>query len=885
MTKILWAFWCTLALTSSAYAGYQIELPINQRVMVGITAPYVEKSPAYKKTFPFSARASVLANKKIPILDAIDMNLSDNNVTQLFTNTFPSSSITRWDDYGFRDVTIEVSSFNSEIGAYEHFSTANTLNTNTLKHFESGRGYYVRVVSTTFQGSVGLILDENYNFNTADHKISAEGWHMITMGDDLLSQSSSAIFIPAVAHTFWLSAISREFLFNTSMTTSVEDSARNINHDIRQEQAKGYPLHMVAYPAQRVLPNAMIDGVVIVSDSLIETSSTNAISITERELNSVVGTGGRRSLQENMVAIAFSDPTPVFASKVRLESLDGEGADVELAANVPMNTNLANFAPALQTISNTGYGVYKIDGDFNDTPSYDHVLLASDNQFGIQEKLGIRAYQKTADEGRFIVDGRTRKRVYNLNEINNYSDSTHVYYHDNGDNTFIITSTVKDDLELIEEDGNIITSIETNHLGHIAAFYKDLNIFNSTVQVDNYNDVLEAGEGYASFIEPYYPDLSLSFAYSRNLNLSRSLQYFNAIGYQMQSLYTRNFTNDSWLTLSVDNLTRVQDLDKQPSPIGSIYKEKSYFIQLTPKTESSLEVDDFRENCTVAPHFNNSNDGETFNNVVCRYAFGSNINIGDNLYTVVALVQSQIDNSTRYTYELVRQDGEFSFVVDAYELGLEDTSDYNIIIAMIDANGNQIAKQPYTFHYKKPAPPKNLQTNELLITNETLIYRPYISDIDQEKNKLAQGQTYVDHKDLTWDALNGQSIDLLAVNKDSYGLYSDTVSFTFYPTASEGVVTLNNEVRNGYQVQFTPIVNNVSIYFEPLKKTGFIGSIDIMFLMADNTLLGSIVYDPRYDDKTFYVQYGGQLYYGVFVRGQYYGSDSNPYELIKAGSN
>ena len=885
MTKILWALWFGCLMTSGLYAGYQIKLPINQRVMIGITAPYVEKSPAYKKTFPFSAKASVLKNKKIPILDAIDMNLSDNNITQLFANTLSSSAITKWDDYGFRDVTIEVSSFSSAIGAYEHFSTANTLNTNTLKYFESGRGYYVRVVSGSYQGAVGLVLDENYIFNTADHKVSAEGWHMITLGDDLLSQSSSAIFIPVIADTFWLSAIAREFLFNVSMTTSVETSTRNINHAIRQEQAKGYPLHMVAYPAQRVLPNSTIDGVVIMSDSLIETSSANAISITERELNSVVGTGAKRSLQENMVAIAFNDPAPAFASKVRLESLDGKSADVELQANALMGANLANFAPALQKISSAGYGVYKIDGDFNSTPSYDYVLLASDNQFGIKEKLAIRAYKKTADEGRFIVDGRTRKRVYNLSEINNYSDSTHVYYHDNGDNTFLITSTMKDDIELIEESGNIITSIESTHLGHITAFYKDLNIFNSSTSTDNYNGILEPDEGYSSFIDPYYPDLSINFAYSRNLNLSRSLQYFNALGYQMQSLYTRNFTSDSWLTLSVDNLTRVQDLDKQPSPIGSIYKEKSYFIQLTPKKDNSIEVDDFRESCTVTPHFNNSEDDETFNNVVCRYAFGSNINIGDNLYTVVAIVQSQIDNSTKYTYELVKQDGEFSFVLDAYELGLEDTSDYNIVIAMIDASGNQIAKQPYTFHYKKPAPPKNLQTDELLVTNETLIYKQYISDIDQEKNKIAQGQTYVDSEELTWDALDGQSIHLLAVNKNTYGLYSDTVSFTFYPTSSDGVVTLSNEVRNGHQVQFAPIVNNVSVYFEPLNKTGFIGSIDIMFLMAGDTLIGSITYDPRYVGQTFYVQYGDKLYYGVFVRGQFYGSDSNPYELIRAGSN
>jgi len=859
-----------LLFVSYLYSGYQLEIPLNRQIFIGFSAPYTNDKQSYKTNFPYYANKYSLKKTKIPILDALDMNLSDNNITKLLNNTFDLKNIQKYDGYNYNDITINISHFDIEKGVYLQYSSKNiSSQSNTLTHFEAGKGYYILISSTKNTRRVGLIAGKNFNLKGKKLLIKKAGWYMLSFNDDILSQSSSAIFIPYKAGSFLLGGVDGEFAFNVTFHTDARQSARAINHQVIQKRNNGYPLYMVAYPAKQIINGTSIDGVIVISDTLMETSSANAISVSNRPL-----AFSQRSLQENIVAFKFNDKNLTYPSQLSITNTQHEKIEIPLTSASTIDQKIQVIDSKLSKIAQNSYGIYKIDGDFNATSnSYNYILLALDVVFGIKEELTIKSYKKFSNTGKFLLEGENTKRINKISDIPSVTNATKIHLVDNN-STFSITSTSTSDIHILEDGSNSIKPIANTDKGYITSFYKDINLFNS-IFTNNRDNILDSNEGYNSFDKAYFKDLKNKYSFSKTINHSQTLLYFNNLGYKANSFYTLNISKNSWLYATIDNLSRQENMSLSPSPLGSIYKEKGYFVYLEPANTKILKIVPIDDNCHIVNYFNNSGDLKTYNDVNCHYSFSVDLlKNSKDIYTAIFMINN-------IAYEIIEKNGKFEFDINSQEFNLESDKDYPITIALLDSEGNQAIQQLSTFAHKKPLPPKNQQTKKVHISNDTIIYADYISDTDLDKNKIGVGKRYYSSDKLSWDKLNGNTLNLLAVNKDSRGLYSDIVKFKYYPLLDPTISFVNETKTSNKLIQMNAYVSKVKIYFKSIKNPTFIGSFSTMYLKVDNTLIASLIYDPRYSGSVFYVEHDTHLYKGVFSKLPKYNSDSSAYHLIK----
>ena len=143
------------------------------------------------------------------IRDAVDFNITDNNLTQFLT-TEDFTITTASGDYGasFRAFSadsgnrIEVYSMVNSAG-WQRYDTENTLTTsNTVTQFTPGRGYWVRATSREAHNDgnytkIGLITRDTVDINSDSiYGTLDNGWHMLSFASSDLRYAPSGIFLP-----------------------------------------------------------------------------------------------------------------------------------------------------------------------------------------------------------------------------------------------------------------------------------------------------------------------------------------------------------------------------------------------------------------------------------------------------------------------------------------------------------------------------------------------------------------------------------------------------------------------------------------------------------------------------------------------------------------
>ena len=875
ITRIFSLLLIAVSLSVSLQGGYQIELPLNKRVLISFPYPYEMASPKVDRVYPATPK-SYQKPSPTPILDIIDMNITDNNITALHYNTFSPAKIRKFNEYDFADIKIEVHHFDPE-KRYLSFSSANDPSYNTLKNFEVGKAYYIKVSHTgTTNHKVGLILGDGMRYSETLHPASQNGWHMYTLNDDLLTQSTSALFLPLADTTFWLSSAGREFEMSIDFKSAMEDAVRSINFAVSLQKAKGYPINITAYPAKKIESGTETEGVIVINDTFIATNYPAAQSITNRPL--VTTTGYSQGNLEHLLAFELTTQTLPYNSVLTLTNRDKK-IDIPLQSGATTTDHINAIENQLGGIAKNGnYGVYKIDANFTKgSTAFNQVLLSLDQPFGIKEALHIKSFKKSSDDGNFLVQGKIRKRVNNISKINTISSETGVSLHDKGDSFDLVSTDEKMTMKLDEVDTSVLTPIAPTSKGYITKVYKDINLFNRLRTINNYDSTLDDPEGYVQAHQAYIDNLQRDFIYSTNLNDMAVPRYFSKKGFQISSLYTINFTQKSWLNITINSQWK-KNLERLPFPLTSIYKEKGYFMYLFASPSISMSLESAKEECNISPNFSNDDDAKTYNEVICDYSFKINsLKTRGKEYNAVALLGKKV-------YHLFDNDGFFSFRVDSNDLNLKDDRDYTIDINIVDGLGNEMSVSPFVFPYKKPPkPPVNKNDNgDILFSQETIIYKDFISDVDQTKNLIGNGTNYLQSRQLSWEKLGGQGANLIAINKTKKGLYSDISKFKFFPFSSSKVQKISQDKVSNNQVQLNKFVDDMTIYFEPLaiKGGGFIGSFYMMYLQSDDyKVIASIVYDTRYANKTFYVSYKDETYQGTFQDNNIYNTDVNPYKL------
>ena len=143
------------------------------------------------------------------IKETIDFNITDNNITKLYTtNSYSikdnSGNINPEDfriyntDSGNR---IEV--YELENGSWNRFDTANTdESSNQIDRFTPGRGYWVRVTSQEAHKDgnytkIGMITKDRPDINEEQlYGTMENGWHMLSFPDADLRYAPTGVFIP-----------------------------------------------------------------------------------------------------------------------------------------------------------------------------------------------------------------------------------------------------------------------------------------------------------------------------------------------------------------------------------------------------------------------------------------------------------------------------------------------------------------------------------------------------------------------------------------------------------------------------------------------------------------------------------------------------------------
>jgi len=308
------------------------------------------------------------------IVDAIDFNITDNNLTKLFTTSdfrikTPSGAYTS-------EFTPYSSDSGNRIEAYSmvdnsvwtRFDTANTISSsNTLTQFTSGRGYWVRGTSKLATEDnnytkIGIITSSGVDSN--DDEVYGKlnnGWHMLSFEESDLRYAPSGIYIPkgvySGTNTSAVGGVRIYFTRHASTVTTTgqirgnfidsskvldlntsDGNASNVGWtqnftkainfaSIASRLLYGENVNMRAYPAvsrATSVDSNGTDGIIILADHLFEVNSSNST------IRTLAGSS-LRSTSRGFYSSKFGE----FILTATLNDVGGEDINASMGISMP----------------------------------------------------------------------------------------------------------------------------------------------------------------------------------------------------------------------------------------------------------------------------------------------------------------------------------------------------------------------------------------------------------------------------------------------------------------------------------------------------------------------------------------------------------------------
>ena len=511
------------------YEGTKLRVKFGEEKETYYT--YFNSSKTYSS--PADLYAQVVDNqaKSALIVEAVDFNISDNNLTLLEKNQFKTLStdgsiggdgIKTFEQEN--DDELLVYHFQDE--GWQIFNSANAnVGSNDFEKFEPTKGYWVKAHSQNAHNDgnktkIGLITKDAKDLDRSDYyKDLDNGWNMLSFSDEYLRYATTGMFIPwaemnASGVNIFFGQHGRENPVDENRTRDINisissDNAHNLGDGVQlinafihlRELLYGEPIHVRAFPAMQ-REGAGSEGVVIISNARFETNATRATTLTGAQLNTTANSYQISKYGEYILGLEINrlDGSDINGS-VDFFMPSSQSRKFHASGSVAIGTNEVSennhiiaqkmdraLREATIPIGETEPGatskVYLVDFDFESNSSikdytapshYSALLVTGGTRFFVRDRTYTKVF-KVLNGGDFTIKGGSVQKVtYNPDSlsvtdlINTQSRATGVVAHDLGNDYFAITSASVRNLDLLEDSKvSIFEDVATND-GNIPA--------------------------------------------------------------------------------------------------------------------------------------------------------------------------------------------------------------------------------------------------------------------------------------------------------------------------------------------------------------------------------------------------------------------------------
>jgi hypothetical protein len=788
------------------------------------------------------------------ILDVFDINLSDNNLSNISINN-ATSYIQQINASGDVNVTLYTL---TNSGTWSLWDSRNSIpSTNGFNDLTSGRGYWI-FANSNLPSPVhhGFILGDQ-GINNATHNNIYNGWNLLSFRDSNIRYSPTGFFIPLGEFASGVSVSFRSSIDEVNVSSfTTRNAARKLNWAIEDKIRKsGASTHFKAYPAQKRNPIGslipLLDGVIIVSDDKMDVNVSNATNLSGRALKTAIYDSYTRYstlFGDYMIAFKLNDLNNHEINSTINISMPAYNpnvvtiTDLNTTANINAISLLGGFSRAARSTNinkpDANVSVYRIDLDLEPAGALDYetFLLASNGRFSIQDALFVKKF-RLLDDGNCVIVGSQNRRLTSVSQIDTFKNITNVKYIDLLNNEFMIVSNRASNLDLLENSGYTmfldeptITATASIELakGAITSVYTHLNLLSPSVTYDDepiyanivYNNALN-GDGRLLNISSYTSNLKGSPMVALDFPSDGPLNDFSEFGKtisQIVAATTVNETRDSNNSL----VWSITDLTKSPKDwfnindtqdIFTLKKEKGYWVNIKDFSSMKLSIDSSSSlSLSTTTHFDN-NITVNANNKIGLVT--NHINhflslkiqglnpLESTAYDVTAIIRGK-------RFPLIASGIRFTLQINDINMDLEEsiegsTLDDSIKLQIYDGIGNSLTNVDYSVHFIKPSKPSTiwLEDGELSViagNNHYEIHNQAILDTSPKSSIIMEDSSLIyQSPKITWKSVDG-NVTLLRIIAKKDGVYSDMSITPFVPLKDSHIL----QVKNAQEVDKIP---------------------------------------------------------------------------------
>jgi hypothetical protein len=695
------------------------------------------------------------------------------------------------------------------------------IGSNDFSDFEPGKGYWIKANSLNAHNDlnvtkIGIITKNRSDLLNSDYYSKLKnGWNMVSFPNTYLRYATTGMFIPysdinSSGVNIFFGQRGQDKLVDTNSSRdinitltadnidTVTDVVQAINAFVKlRELLYGEPIKARAFPAMSDTNDSY--GVIILATSKFEINSTVATTLTGMPLKSTTQGLFSTVYGEYVLGLELNDLSNseingsidffMPSSNERKFHATGISAnDINITQDEKQSL-ITKFdislkkavIPVGSTNSATSTKSYLIDFDFESNESkreynvsnnYRNVLITAGDRFFVRDETYTKVYH-IENNGSFIIRGDNDERVLSgkmgvgntglgvVDSINLKSKITNIKATKLGDNYFMISSSTKRNLDLLEDDkktlfidtrlNDLNIPRDTVHYtkGVITQVYTFLNMLTPEVNLvdldyftgtkntmpKNNTTALKIGNiGYdsnnskgigtyvtsSSGFPSVTPDLKENSMWAIDFPSDGILEKLADNGKEFTSIMTMNYSSDNDSYWSFIDLTKSPDtwyiqngIDIQD--IFYLYNQRAYWVNVRDKTfiSESLKQIDVAQSVyqkQVVTHFDNTlvnGLAKTTNHIDHTLDIKFNKNFIDPTqnpyYDVLAIIAGE-------EYRMKYNGAGFQIRINSSTINLNEknsTEPYDaIIIKAYDGLGNNFLETPkkhlYQIEYFKP---------------------------------------------------------------------------------------------------------------------------------------------------------------------------------------
>jgi len=437
-----------------------------------------DKAAVLGSDFPVNngtAASDAAGNQVSGVLDAFDLALLDNNMTQ--TNMAPSS--VAGSERGKLDGNLTVLSWDATTQTWEVFRATGVTGTNPVENgandfssFEAGKGYWVKFDKnggSNFNAPSGFVFAYN-DATTIDHSsFIDEGWNMLSFDDQFLSYSTTGIYADfTAAGDINITDAYGSAKVAYTLTGVAADDCKAINKALDDNASHGYSNFGV-----RCIPEASTQtDFVLLSTRGFSIEMDAGATAVARPLNDLTATIAGQGYG-NVYKAPFGIHTLIIQPNEYF--FNGAGVDGNMSVKFPASTNQNPSYSPTRGVAATGALILAqaMDPASNDLGAQNNIITLDWNFNGLAAGADENDTLLMASDYRFMVKDETLVRTFYYDRAIADTNTTWGDYNSENNASLRIVGAANVDLDkdvdgLVDDDlqetvANINTTTATTH--------------------------------------------------------------------------------------------------------------------------------------------------------------------------------------------------------------------------------------------------------------------------------------------------------------------------------------------------------------------------------------------------------------------------------------